>query len=582
MELDRTQIILGSKINKESIDTDTFVNIELNQQNKELFEFDRTSDVNLAQVFDDERQKSTTFRPVGKFTIIFENTLSGFTNYTPFKNNIYYTNPISNQINQITAATPSNVFWEGLPQAHEFDFIREDNNVPGYTTNLGPTTPHLYFVNKSATTYNWTFFVSYPYENNFNKQMYIIDDKSLASWSWVASDGIPYIIEIGSDQQENNIKFRCPVKHGLTQYSYVKLSTNYNGDEYFQVTSLGDSGFDSQQYVFNITNIGYTGTTFLTNQQGTLKKIINPNNPETISEYYVRKHKLLTNVEDCVLTKTAFEENIFNKKTKRELAVLTPNNTNRISVKDITRTYNLSLNVDIEIKDLIDNQKRPLSELFFTTIWKGYFGWTNSLKSGWEFNQPLYLDKPNPWWQNSLSNTNYPTTSYFSNVLPTQGPFVYTNNFKSGDTIDGDYCEWNNYEQIERVISRYNHKITFNENWFDLQTNADIGNQYGYYYYPHNPMTIKVYSNYIEKISNNGLLDIPTYSFYSNLSNGFIWRDIYPYGFVDSDGRGVDFPFLNGAHYPYENFVFRIIPEGSNINNPNITTIQLPTEDECQ
>ena len=67
---------------------------------------------------------------------------------------------------------------------------------------------------------------------------------------------------------------------------------------------------------------------------------------------------------------------------------------------------------DIDIKGLIDNQKRPITELFFTVINRGYFGWFNkpigntnsALKKGWEFNLGPQL---NSWWEgtNSYSNT---------------------------------------------------------------------------------------------------------------------------------------------------------------------------------
>ena len=45
-------------------------------------------------------------------------------------------------------------------------------------------------------------------------------------------------------------------------------------------------------------------------------------------------------------------------------------------------------------------------------------------------------------------------------------------NLKSEDLIDGDHCEWNDYEQTERVISKYNHKITYNQAYFSLNTNS--------------------------------------------------------------------------------------------------------------
>jgi hypothetical protein len=55
---------------------------------------------------------------------------------------------------------------------------------------------------------------------------------------------------------------------------------------------------------------------------------------------------------------------------------------------------------------------------------------------------------------------------------------------------------------------------------------------------------------------------------------------LYPYGFVDSSGLGYDFPFLNGVHYPYNNYTFRIIPEGTNYTEQTIIT--QPITDNCE
>jgi hypothetical protein len=47
----------------------------------------------------------------------------------------------------------------------------------------------------------------------------------------------------------------------------------------------------------------------------------------------------------------------------------------------------------------------------------------------------------------------------------------------------------------------------------------------------------------------------------------FRWRDLYPYGFVDSNGIGVDYPYMNNSHYPFVDTIFRITPEDYNIPN---------------
>ena len=51
---------------------------------------------------------------------------------------------------------------------------------------------------------------------------------------------------------------------------------------------------------------------------------------------------------------------------------------------------------------------------------------------------------------------------------------------------------------------------------------------------------------------------------------------------IDNDSIGVDYPFINGKHYPFVNTVFIITPEGSNIGVQNITVIAPPTTDDCE
>jgi hypothetical protein len=602
MTVDPTnRIILSTERFKSAPRVDQSLNIPFAQTSKDLVEYDRSVDLSLITVFDEERQASTIFRPVSKFTILFENALSGSTSYPPFRNNLYYTNPIGNaqqyypsgNANQNGAIpnppTNQSIPWDGFPQYFEFDFIRTDNDVVGYTQ---PPNNHVTFKNVSATTYNWSHYISYAYKNIYNKTLFTVEPKTSLTWSWVASQGIPYYIIAGSELSNNFISFRCPVEHGLNAGEFVLLSTNYNGEQMFQVSSLGSTGSGSENYIFNIANVGYTGTTFQTNNQGTFKRVINAaNSADTISEYYIRQHRIITNPECTVLTNAGFERNIYGDKKKCEIDVLTPDNRNRVSTKEGNRSYNLSFNCDINIDGLRDNQGRPLSELFFTTLWRGYFGWTKGLKQGWYFNTFLQDKKPQTWWDasNVNSNVNIPQLSYNT---PGYGPFYYNNLLQSGDTIDGDFCEWNNYDQLERVISIYQHKIKYNQTFFKLDTKtiAD-SNEPGYFYQPHSMVQIAQYSDYVEEGSSSNVVGIPDYAYYSTMAALFRWRDRYPYGFIDTDGLGVDYAFLNNAHYPYKNTIFRITPEYFNVPNDyavdgavpaNITTIADPIADECE
>jgi hypothetical protein len=577
---DSTKIVLGSLRNKISPNVDMSSKINLEQTQRENIEFDRTADISLQQVFVEEREKSQIFRPTTKFTLIFKNEYIGSTNYPPYRDNLFYTNAIENAVN---ATVNTSVPWQGYPQYYEFDFIRNDNNTIGYTQ---PPNNHINFVNKNASNYNWTHYVSYAFENNPNKQLQAFDNQTTASWTWVASDGIPFIIDVGGNNEERVISFRCVMPHGVQVGEYVKLSINYFGDTLFLVSSLGDAGYGSSEYIFNIDNIGYIGTTFNQGVTGTFKRVIdNENESETISTYYVRRHKILTNSEDAILVKAGFEQNIFTTKVKLEPAVLTPNNLSRTSIRETSQSYTLSFNSDIDISDLIDNQKRPLSELFFTTLWKGYFGWTRPVRQGYGFNIQLSNNNPSSWWDitNGLSSTNLNTGTYFSLFNPQPAnPFIFMQDLVSGDTLDGDFCEFNAYQQNERVISNLYHKITYNPLHFSLTGSTNPNNELGYYYRPHKEFTIRVFSDYIEEADATQIVGVPNYAYYSNLSNSFRWRDLYPFGFIDGSGLGVEYPFINGKHYPFVENIFRLIPEGSQSPNEIINTIAEPTVDDCE
>ena len=587
--------VLGSLRYKSASNTDLMFQIPLLSTTKQNVEYDRNIDIDLAQVYDNERQKSDIFRPSCKFSILFNNSYTGTTNYSPLKNNLYYVN----EVEYAKANCPYNpkLRWGGFPQYNEFDFVRNDNNVVGYTK---PPENHINFISKSASTYNWNFYLTYPFENDYEKKLQCIDLKTTATLDWVSKDGIPFIIDTIESNGNNLISFRCPVKHGLSEGEFVKLNFKYNGIDTFSVYSLGDGFAGSENYIFNIYDVGFTGTTFVSSTEGTFKRIINLENPnDSISSYYVRRHKIINNFSDSIITKSGFEQNIFGIKKKYESKQYTPNNVSRVSIKEDSQSYTLTFNEDFAVGGLLDNQKRPITELFFTVIWKGYFGLTfgrvkdvNSyygMKQGYEFNLPLNPTngKPNAWWNdaNSVSDTNFNLGTYNTpvtlNADGTPITFTYVNSLKKYDTLDGDFCEWNNYEQKERVISNLYHKITYNSKVFDIGGNPNMkNNPFGYYYQPHYGLTIREYSSYIEEGDKKNVIDIPDYSYFSTTKNLFIWRDIYTYGFIDAEKIGVNYPFLNGVHYPYKDIIFRIIPEGTNYRENTIITE--PTIDDCE
>ena len=573
--------------------------VPLSGKVKELDEFARTTSINLAEVYDKERQSSNFYIPSCKFQFVFSNAYKGSAMtlnepYPPFNNNLVYYNV--EQTKEQTFLNPNVIIqWPGFPQYNEFTFIRTDNNTPGYTQ---PPNEHVLFQNSEASFYNWYFYLTYPSENDDTK---VLKDTP-TNTQWTPSQGLPFIMDYVIFNGINLWQFKCPVKHNLSVGDFVKLEgidiKNSGGgivanrDLIFEVYSLGNGTFKSDEKIFNILDFGFnTGNgTFDNGAKGFFFRIVDASNPtESKSEYYVRKHKVLTNWRDAIVTFSGFEQNAFRTARVYQPADLTPDQVGKVATKEDSQSYNVSFNGSIDLTNIIDNQGRPVTELFVTTINRGYFGYFNprisstntSLKQGWEFNLENQTDT---WWENTntdaLVNLQLETYSktYITNTTSTTLDFFYNTNYNVGDLIDGDLCEWNDITQKETVLSEIYHKLNFNPSTFNI--GGSITNPFGYYYRPFYKIQLRVYSDYVESGDATSTEDAPFYSYYSRNNNTFIWRDLYTFGFIDADGNGVNYPYMNNRHYPYENFIFRIIPEGR--NTTDIYDIQRPVIDGCE
>ena len=575
-------IVLGSKRYASNTDKDVWIQPPLIGDRRTMVEGDRSVTINQEELFNQERQESGEFRVSGKIVNVFNNTVSGKTTYTPYRDSLYYTNAIANA----TSNTPPNpsVAWEGYPQFEEFTFIR----------NKG-ITGHVPFVAKSSTTYNWAVYLTYAFSSDTQQSMAYTSEVFNVTNNFIASDGIPFVIDTSSFNGKSLVYFNCGTRHNLKPGENVEIAIPTNpsglgGRNIFEVYGVGNGSYGSEETVFSIYDLKFPTTQVATGTYGNFKRIANlQNSGETKSKYYVRLHKLLTNVEDVNITQAGFETNPFPIKSKLEYSALTPNQIQRVSVKDGSKTFSYTFDRDINIKPLVDNNGKPVTDLFVTIIERGYMGWFNppatnqngnvvGLDIGWGFN--FQRNNVDNWWDHTsvLNKDNIPLSSY--EYPAGSGQYFYYNSFLSiGDVIKGDFCEYNYMEQKEYVISPLYHKYSFNPIYF--LDNSPLTLPSGYAYEPHYPVPIRVFSDYLE-YGNKGAVDnIPDYAWYSQYNETFIWRDIYTYGYIDADGLGVDYPFINGSHYPFNNILFLQKP----IKRTNIVTTNLinePTNDDCE
>lgn len=569
--------------------TDSLLSIplEFSADRKNLIDSNRTRNVNAYDQSVNERNESNIYRIGGKITEMFNNSLIGNTNYSNFKNFLYLTNALdvvtNNDIlfNNLGQRVEDiyDIKWEGSPQYHEFSFIRYDVD-----------NPQLDYQPKSSSTYNWTTYLSYVYSASTTQKMsYVNKQLSGNTVNFIASDGIPFTIINTVVNGGNYITFRCGGKHNLTPGQYVELSFKYNDSNIFQVDAIGEEGYDNEDTSFSILNYGFTGTTFTNGVSGTFKRIGDINNiEETKSQYYVRLHKILTPDSGITINKMGFENIPFPKKEKVEYSALTPNLVERVSVLDGTQSYSFTAVKDLEVTGLVTNFNKPVTSVYLTIVNKGYTGWFNKPNNftnsgtqyGWDFNfQSNIIDD---WWSfNNLDSfENIPTTSYLKMANNITYQFYYNAPLNIGDTLVGDFCEYNAAEQLEYFVSSCNYKLTFNDTLYQIDSQSTSIPE-GYFYKPHHEIILKKYSNDISIENTTEPQDRPFWAYYSKNEGYWKWRNILLPGELEDDNNGVDYPFANGAHYPFSNFLFLLTTPFKNINVTEPVT-QDPTKDDCE
>ena len=56
-------------------------------------------------------------------------------------------------------------------------------------------------------------------------------------------------------------------------------------------------------------------------------------------------------------------------------------------------------------------------------------------------------------------------------------------------------------------------------------------------------------SPYVETATTNDIFNLPENCTYDATEKVWRWRDLYDHGYIDSEGNGTNFPFVNNTHY---------------------------------
>jgi hypothetical protein len=177
-------------------------------------------------------------------------------------------------------------------------------------------------------------------------------------------------------------------------------------------------------------------------------------------------------------------------------------------------------------------------------------------KVGWKFNfHNTWVDE---YFDGTDSiETSIPTTAFTKTVDLNTYTFTGGTELPLNTILNGAFIEYNRSELKERTISDAYHRFSNPLFVFDYgQTGTTVSfsggsltNMYGLFYQPHHKVKLRELSPYIESSVTNQIYGLPQNAKYFEDEILWKWRDLYDHGYIDPDGFGTNYPFINNLHY---------------------------------
>jgi hypothetical protein len=553
MNTERIKQRLGVETSKKSVNTDTYLKINLDGEQRLLPPDEINKVVNLGDRFNLERQRSTFYRIIGTINPTTSNVLfnlndplhadaqtwSGF-NQLIFLDTSY---PKDGDLIDLTDDTFSKSITTFLKEKDGwFGYFDPDLTKSALCNffDMEPTRDRFSFIPDIKPYHmtagqqpvkNWEFTITYPADSDTGHTM--VNSGLLIAESEPASVATRNMTAIG-----------MPCLHNLNIGDMVRIAGSgaYNGDHVVVRTGL-DNG-DLKGYYFVIDMV-YTASTFAGSSR--MKRLFGG----VESSYYFRKFKKIKTrnmpviePDDYETYRLAFSENVFYDSFAQFV-----------------------FNEDIDVSNLVDNLGRPLSELYLTIIKTDSNGLFGGVSSGIEtpFLPILTTSNTNTYLQGipTINRIHNGGSIPFVSSIPLEINITVN---PVNDEFYGDVVEYNTNEVSETILGHVSHRFnTLNRetgpllNYVSslgvtpLTTPTLLGpRQEGYLYKAHQLIKIREFSAYVEQ-GDQFTAGIPDYAI--NLGDGrYLWRDLLDIGFNETTIDVLDYPFLNGCHYMYDNY----------------------------
>jgi hypothetical protein len=560
MSNDRIRYRLRSTNSQLSTDTDTFIKLNLEGSRRLLPKNEINETVNSAEVFNKERQSSKKYRVLGTIKPLVSNVLfnltSNYNSNTDFSDSESYGWSIFNDIkfrkDPIDDYNDDTGQYSGLtyPQSYKkflkekdgwFGFYNPDILLTGNCDFYTMEPKKERFTFKPSSNKKWELTLTYPFSADTTHYLVVNGLKIIGSQT----------VSIGG---RDRVVFSTAVRHNLKQGDLVNITglnpTSFDGRYRILRTGLDDGSM--RDYYFSVdidpTSINVTTAYF--------RRVLGGTQNGFESRYYLRLFKKITTVntninngivedDDYEIYQAAFSNTIFNDEVCQFV-----------------------FNEDIDVGNIRDNLGRPISEMFLTIVKTRDNNFSTPIQAGLDcglVNGIIVTNTQNPIPDvRQLRDGPVGLTNYNDSPIPLT-PNVNFND----DIFYGDIVEYNDYELIENVLGVVGHRFNTEDRISDgiqlglgclINSNSAkciAGPRHeGYFYYPHHRIKIRDFSTYIEQ-GNANTIGIPDYAL--DLGDGrWLWRDLLDIGVNDGQEETLNYPFLNGAHYMYQNFCFPV------------------------
>ena len=562
LTMDRLQILLNAEDSKSKINTDSYLKVNIDGKIRLLPPDVIDQLVSANDVFNNERQGSPFYRLLGTINPSITNALFNTDDGGPYLDlytwrGFNYVDPQSQEprFNNFVYPTVVKTFldekdgWFGYfdPNISNSGLCNYFDMEPkrqrfSFTPDTVP-----YHAPSALPVKNWELTVTYPSD--------IDSGHTMVNGGLLLVDMQPAVV---STRNMTAIGLAC--LHNLTVGDIVRLSgtTGYNGDFVVVRTGLDNGDLQGNYFVIDLPPTGALGF------NARMKRVF----AGTESTYYFRlfsklptRDNTLVRENDYEIYNLAFSENSY--------------------YDSITQFV---FNADLNVSGLTDNLGRPLSELYLTVIKTDSNGLFGNVSSGIEtpFIAELNTSNLNTYLQNIpvISKIHNGNGIPFPSHIPLEASvtIINNNNLVNNNHYYGDLVEYNVNELQETVLADVFHRFntinreTTNQNLTYILNEGSLTaipivpptyvtvplgpRQEGYYYKAHNIIRIRNFSTYIEQGDQN-TVGIPDYA--TQIDDGrYLWRDLLDIGFNETSTTVLDYPFLNGCHYMYDNYCFSV------------------------